>query len=83
MTELNYYTWFADRKLTVCPAHFVVVENAVTQEKLNWIYENLTGRFCLVQSRLNVDSDDFWYSVRTVPAFEDASEATFFQLFWS
>jgi hypothetical protein len=83
MTELNLYTWFTERQVTVCPAHFVVIENEITQEKLNWIYEKLSGRFCLVECQ-SVDTDDYiWFAHRQWPAFECPLEATYFQLIWS
>jgi hypothetical protein len=84
MTELNVYTWFSNRELNYCPAHFVVVDTLITQESKQWILEKLTGRFCLVEIPNYIDSNvsnpwAFGYS----PAFENPQEATYFQLIWS
>lgn len=81
MKELNVYTWFSDRKLTYCPAHFIVVKTFVTNESKLWIMENLRGRFCLVDALSNDPFTD--PSFGNYPAFEDPQEATYFQLIWS
>jgi len=86
MIELNVYTWYSDRELNYCPAHFVVVDSIVTTESKQWILEKLTGRFCLVEvpnySNMSYDPNMIW-RVGYFPAFEIPQEATYFQLIWS
>jgi hypothetical protein len=84
MTELNVYTWFSNRELNYIPAHFVVVDTLITQESKQWILEKLTGRFCLVEIPNYTDqgSYDSWPQFGYYPAFENPTEATYFQLMW-
>jgi hypothetical protein len=84
--NVNLFTWYSDRELKYTPAHFVVVEQMITQESKNWILEKLHGRFSLIEwdSRFgfnpenNVDVWNFGY----YPAFEDPAEAVYFKLMW-
>jgi hypothetical protein len=85
MTELNVYTWFSNRELNYIPAHFVVVDTLITQKSKQWILEKLTGRFCLVEIPNYTDqgSYDYWPQFGYYPAFENPTEATYFQLMWN
>lgn len=88
MTELNLYTWFSQRELPYCPQHFIVVDTIITIESKQWILEKLTSRFCLVQvdnylSSHNHNEDYDPWTFGFYPAFENPSEATYFQLVWS
>lgn len=73
--KINLHTWFTDRELNFCPSHFVLADTNLKYESHQWILENLTGRFCLIH---HYDSLD----LHIYPAFEDPSEATYFQLIW-
>ncbi len=81
MTELNVYTWFSNRELNYCPAHFVVVDTLITQESKQWILEKLVGRFCLVELPSYIHNIP--WTIGYFPAFEDPKEATYFQLIWA
>lgn len=87
MTELNLHTWFSNRELNYCPAHFVVVDTPITQESKQWVLEKLTGRFCLVEFPNYCDTRNTLSNLMWVfgyyPAFEDPKEATYFQLIWA
>jgi hypothetical protein len=87
MTELNVYTWFSNRELNYCPAHFVVVDTLITQESKQWVLEKLTGRFCLVEfpnySTIDIENSASPWVFGYYPAFEDPKEATYFQLIWA
>lgn len=84
MTQLNMYTWVSQRELFYCPKHFLVVDVLITYESKQWILEKLTGRFCLVEfpnytaTKIHDDMLQFGY----FPAFENPTEATYFQLMW-
>lgn len=81
--ELDPFTWFAERELQYKPKHFVVARTAVTAESKKWIHDKLKGRFAIVNlvhtPALGNDIDIFG----GYPAFEDPSEATFYELTWS
>ena len=83
--QINPLTWFSERKLAFRPKHFVVVKTPITTESELWIYNNLTGRFCLEELSLNHSGnliDDF-FGFDKYPAFEDPKEAMLFELTWS
>lgn len=86
MTELNLYTWFAQRELNYCPQHFVVVDIMVTVTNKQWVLEKLTGRFCLVETPNYDDAyndDKLPFRFGFLFAFEDPKEASYFSLVWS
>jgi hypothetical protein len=78
MTQINLYTWFANRELSHLPVHFVVVDTPITIESKQWILEKLIGRFCLLMRKRENS-----YVYDQFPAFEDPAEATYFQLLWA
>jgi hypothetical protein len=82
MTELNVYTWFSNRELSYCPKHFLVVDTLITQESKQWILEKLTGRFCLVEFPNYTNQESYDLQFGYFPAFENPTEATYFQLMW-
>jgi hypothetical protein len=84
MTQLNLYTWFSNRELNYCPKHFLVVDVLITYESKQWILEKLTGRFCLVEfpNYSDQESYDSMLQFGYFPAFENPTEATYFQLMW-
>jgi hypothetical protein len=82
--EANPLNIFGLRQLTHCPPHFeqVQFDLYVSAKSLtDWIYENLEGRFYIGQ--INVTRSDITKPtfVKTVVAFEHASEATYFSMF--
>lgn len=70
MHNLNLYTWHTTRQLDYCPPHFVVTSTPYSPENLVWVFEKLSGRFCLV-------------SPLKLYAFENPAEATYYELVWS
>ena len=77
--KVNLHTWFSIRELSTCPKHFIIANTRLTPESYLWILENLTGRFSLI---LIKDKEDIWAEEK-FPAFEDASEAVYYELEWS
>lgn len=73
--DINLIEWHSNREVECAPKHFVRAKAPVTPESTAWIKNNLVGRYCIV---FNTGMS----SVRTV-AFEDPSEATFYELTWS
>jgi len=93
MYILNDYTldpqvWFADRRLTFEPKHFTRAKTKLTARSLDWITNNLTGRYCIGNFG-EFDSMEFIFSSGSeslglsAPSFEDPSEATLYELTWS
>lgn len=80
--ELDVLTWFSERQMSFKPKHFIVVKTPVTEVSKQWIFDKLKGRFCLFQQDENL-GDPFSFISSTYPAFEDPSEATFYELTWS
>lgn len=79
--ELDPFTWFAERELRYKPKHFVVASTAITSESKKWIHDKLKGRFAIVNVVYNTNIVDDMFG--GYPAFEDPSEATFYELTWS
>jgi len=74
--SIDYLTWFGERKLLFKPNHFVRSSARLTNESELWILKNLKGRYALViEFSENFDS-------YVIPAFEDPTEATFYELTW-
>jgi hypothetical protein len=71
--DINLYTWFVDRNVNPCPDHFVKSNTELTEEAKVWLYEKLTGRFCLSHGGLFMGQ---------YPAFEDPKEAMMYELTW-
>jgi hypothetical protein len=79
--EVNPLNVFGLRQLEHCPPHFAQVPfELATSEKqiINWIYENLDGRFYFGDY---IFSDDDGTKMRKCVAFEVHSEASYFSLF--
>lgn len=77
MYNIDYFTYFADRKLIFKPKHFVTASAPLTDESELWILKNLRGRYAIVVE-LNEREIDSHLS----PAFEDPAEATAYELTW-
>ena len=75
--NLDLQTWFIERNLDFCPKHFVKTKVLVTDTSLEWVYNNLKGRFYIDKS-----STDF-FSLDNYIYFEDPQEAMMFELRWS
>lgn len=70
------------RQLSHCPPHFtpVMFDLAVTDKDLvDWLYENLEGRF--YSGQIDVKQDSGVIARQHCIAFELASEASYFALF--
>lgn len=82
---LDPQAWFADRKLAFEPKHFTRAKTSLTTESLNWINNNLSGRYCI--GNFGMDDVEFIFSSDvlglSIPSFEDPSEATLYELTWS
>lgn len=98
MNDINPYIWYGNRKLDYTPAHFVrshvsvgFMDNTISsnEECIEWIYNNLFGRFSFLKIRKQVELNasanmilhDFDYIV-TVPCFEDPKDCMLFNLKW-
>ena len=83
--EINQLDVFGLRQLEHCPPHFEIVEFELkTNLKviIDWIYENLSGRF-FIGDRLLYDnnSDSKKLHMIKVAAFELHEESSYFGLF--
>lgn len=83
--EINPLNVHNLRRVDWCPPHFtkVVIPKVVNERGLNgWIYENLSGRFCLDVVDLKDPHTKFGtsYTRHTFIAFENAGEASYFSL---
>lgn len=85
---LDPQVWFADRRLTFEPKHFTRAKTKLTAKSLDWITNNLTGRYC-IGNFSKFDPVEFIFSAESeplklsTPSFEDPSEATLYELTWS
>jgi hypothetical protein len=83
--EVNPLNVFGLRKVDHCPPHFErVFFDLYVHEKFltDWIYENLAGRFYIGQIACRDQFDASKPTViRTIAAFEIASEASYFSMF--
>jgi hypothetical protein len=77
--NVNVLAWYATRKLSICPPHFVKCTTPVTEKTLLWVMSKLHGRYTLEEG----DDDDFMFvSIRYI-SFEDPAEAMLYELRWS
>ena len=79
--EINPLNVFGLRRLNHCPPHFekVIFDLKTTEKRIvDWIYENLAGRFWLNEI-YSVDSAGKVEMSKCV-AFEERSEASYFAL---
>jgi hypothetical protein len=88
--SVNPLHWFGNRELEYTPKHFTIARTPLTEESKLWILNTLTGRFSVFNAEENID-DDFLGGVTVFtlssnmgrPAFEDPTEAVFYELTWS
>jgi len=81
--EINPMIWFCDRCLPHTPIHFVISKVPLTQESLDWLYNNTTGRFSL--TTLPKATEDYLIHLNAFfghPAFENPQEAVIYELKW-
>lgn len=87
--EVNPLNVFGLRRLEHCPPHFtqVQIENMYVRDKdiTDWIYENLSGRFCFIDGYKEVPDLTDSQAGLTITSvkcagFEDAGEASMFGL---
>jgi hypothetical protein len=84
--EINPLNVFGLRRLEHCPPHFarVQIENMYVDPKeiTDWIYENLTGRFCFIDDCLEVSDGQPKKRMQAVKCagFEEPGEASMFSL---
>ena len=69
--DINLYTWFTNRELSLTPSHFVSSRAPMTSESKEWVLEKLTGRFSISMGGLGF-----------VISFEDPKEAMIYELTW-
>lgn len=89
--SVNPLHWFCNRELEYTPKHFVVARTPLTEESKLWILNTLTGRFSVFHADESNDDtfDNLSITVLTIgnimgrPAFEDPTEAVFYELTWS
>lgn len=77
--EIDPYIWFANREVEFLPKHFVISNTPLTMESKQWVLDKLKGRYSIIQT------NEFFileYYLGNI-AFEDPSEATFYELKWS
>lgn len=82
MRDLDPLVWFGEREVTPVPRHFVATSVPVDNEILNWVHNNLKGRFSYGVRRDSIDSFDVTIHIDYF-YFEDPAEATFFELRWA
>jgi len=80
--NIDPVTWYSERELQFTPVHFVVTKTKLTNQSKLWIYNNLKGRFSIVQRN---DQEEPWLVLEFmgVPAFEDPKEAVLYELTWA
>ena len=76
--DINLQSWFCKRKLDHCPIHFTKTKTPVNKESFLWIMEKLHGRFCLIST-----TDNNFFRLEKIPAFENDMEAVLYELTWS
>lgn len=79
--DINLIEWHSNREVPYAPRHFIYTRAPVTPESIDWIKNNLVGRYSLVNQSQYIN-DKQGYSLM-IAAFEDPSEATFYELTWS
>ncbi len=84
MTEysIDPITWFGERKMLFTPSHFTISNTPLTPESNQWLLNNLTGRYSIVNTTSDIDGFLLMQSFGN-PAFEDPREAVIYELTWS
>jgi len=77
--KIDPYIWFANREIKFYPKHFTLASTPLTTDAKLWVLDNLKGRYCIVQTGQLFLVNYYLGNI----AFEDPSEATFYELKWS
>lgn len=82
--NINLMTWYANREMDYCPKHFVQVNTHITDERHQWILENLKGRYYIgYKTTTNTTPEFLALFENTYPYFEDPQEAVIYELKFS
>ena len=81
MTEykIDPYSWFGKRQVDFCPKHFISASTPLTIDSKQWVLDNLKGRFCIIQTSQLFLIEYYLGNI----AFENPTDATFYELKWS
>jgi len=79
--DINLVEWHSERETTFLPNHFIRSKAPVTPESLDWIKNNLVGRYAIINETDFIKKIDRHSS--RIAAFEDPREAVFFELTWA
>ena len=85
--SVNPLHWFSNREIEYTPKHFTLAKTPLTEESKLWILNTLVGRFSVYHAD-DIDRHDSLtvyvsYNILGRPAFEDPTEAVFYELTWS
>jgi len=85
--SVNPLHWFGNREMEYTPKHFTLAKTPLTEESKLWILNTLVGRFSVYHAD-GMDRHDSLtvyvsYNILGRPAFEDPTEAVFYELTWS
>lgn len=87
--SVNPLHWFGNREMEYTPKHFTLAKTPLTEESKLWILNTLAGRFSVYHAD-DMDRHDLLsatvhvtYDTWMRPAFEDPTEAVFYELTWS
>jgi len=87
--NINPLHWFSNREIEYTPKHFTLAKTPLTEESKLWILNTLIGRFSIYHAD-EMDQDDVLsitvfnlHAILGRPAFEDPTEAVFYELTWS
>lgn len=78
--DVDPLVWFSTRQVEYTPAHFITTTSPLTTETMQWVLNNLRGRFSVIT---NVDVYFMSVDYLGTVSFEDPSEATLYELRWS
>ena len=81
MTEykIDPYIWFGKRQVDFCPKHFISASTPLTIDSKQWVLDNLKGRLCIIQTSQLFLIEYYLGNI----AFENPTDATFYELKWS
>lgn len=81
MTEykIDPCIWFGKRQVDFCPKHFISASTPLTMDSKQWVLDNLKGRFCIIQTSQLFLVEYYLGNI----AFENPTDATFYELKWS
>ena len=77
--KVDPYIWFGKREIDFCPKHFILASTPLTTDSKQLVLDNLKGRFCIIQTSHLFLIDYYLGNI----AFENPTDATFYELKWS